>query len=147
MDKNHDWDIMAEWKTLVVSVTCTLMHGKEHERQDSWWMFLQHVRTLLIDSMYHRTTWLSNYLIYQQMTRGPIYKISYNLSQDYLNFIVMSTYGSDLRRANISLRNIVSHLRTQSQTILRFLKWTVPKKSLTPFVRCFVDYMTVVSWS
>jgi len=29
----------------------------------------------------------------------PIYKISYDLSQDYLKFIVRSTYDSDLQRA------------------------------------------------
>ena len=41
-------------------------------------------------------------------TRGPIYKISYDLSYDYRKFIVRSTYDSDLKRAEISLRNIVS---------------------------------------
>jgi len=39
---------------------------------------------------------------------GPIYKISYDLSYDYRKFIVRSTYDSDLKRAEISLRNIVS---------------------------------------
>jgi len=37
-------------------------------------------------------------------TRGPIYKISNDLSSNYLKFIVKSTYVSDLQRANISLR-------------------------------------------
>ena len=38
---------------------------------------------------------------------GPIYNISYDLSHDYLNFIVRSTYESDLQRAaDISLGNI-----------------------------------------
>jgi len=41
-------------------------------------------------------------------TRGLIYKISYNLSYDYLKFIVRSTYDSDLQRAKIYLGNIVS---------------------------------------
>ena len=41
-------------------------------------------------------------------TWGPIYKISYDLSYDYRKFIVRSTYDSDLKRAEISLRNIVS---------------------------------------
>jgi len=36
---------------------------------------------------------------------GPIYKIPY----DYLKIIVRSTYDSDLKRAKISLRNIVSY--------------------------------------
>ena len=39
---------------------------------------------------------------------GPIYKISYDLAYDYRKFIAKSTYGSDLERAEISLRNIVS---------------------------------------
>ena len=39
---------------------------------------------------------------------GPIYKISYDLSQDYLEFIVRSFYDSDLQGAKISLRNIIS---------------------------------------
>jgi len=40
--------------------------------------------------------------------RGPIYKISYDLAYDYRKFIVRSTDDSDLKRAKISLRNIVS---------------------------------------
>jgi len=40
--------------------------------------------------------------------RGTIYKISYDLSYDYRKFIVRSTYDSDLKCAEISLRNIVS---------------------------------------
>jgi len=39
---------------------------------------------------------------------GPIYKISYDLSYDCRKFIVRSTYDSDLKRVEISLRNIVS---------------------------------------
>ena len=39
---------------------------------------------------------------------GPIYKIPYDLSYDHRKFIVRSTYDSDLKRAEISLRNIVS---------------------------------------
>ena len=39
---------------------------------------------------------------------GPIYKISYDLSQDYRKFIVRSAYGSDLQRAKSSLGNVVS---------------------------------------
>ena len=42
------------------------------------------------------------------MSRGPIYKISYDLSYDYRTFIVTLTYDSDLKHAEISLRNIVS---------------------------------------
>ena len=40
--------------------------------------------------------------------RGPIYKISYDLAYDYRKFIAKSTYDSDLKCAEISLRNIVS---------------------------------------
>jgi len=40
---------------------------------------------------------------------GPIYTISYDLSYDYREFIVRSTYDSDLKRAEISVRNIVSY--------------------------------------
>ena len=43
-----------------------------------------------------------------QDTRGPIYQISYDLAYDYRKFIVRSTCDSDLKRAKISLRNIVS---------------------------------------
>jgi len=39
---------------------------------------------------------------------GPIYQISYDLAYDYRKFIAKSTYDSDLERAEISLRNIVS---------------------------------------
>ena len=39
---------------------------------------------------------------------GLIYKTSYDLSYDYRKFIVRSTHDSDLKRAKISLRNIVS---------------------------------------
>jgi len=40
--------------------------------------------------------------------RGPIYKLSYDLSQDYRKFIVTSAYDSDLQRAQSFLGNIVS---------------------------------------
>ena len=40
-------------------------------------------------------------------SQGPIYKISYHLSQDYRKFILRSTYDSDLQRANSSLENVV----------------------------------------
>ena len=41
-------------------------------------------------------------------TRGSIYNISYDLSYDCRKFIVRSTYDSDLKRAEIYLRNVVS---------------------------------------
>ena len=41
-------------------------------------------------------------------SRGPIYKISYDLTGDNRKFIVRSTYNTDLQRAKICLRNIVS---------------------------------------
>jgi len=34
------------------------------------------------------------------MFRGPIYKISYDLSYDYRKFIVRSPYDSDLKRSD-----------------------------------------------
>ena len=39
---------------------------------------------------------------------GPIYKISYDLSQDYRKFIVRSAYDSDLQHAKSSPGNINS---------------------------------------
>ena len=39
---------------------------------------------------------------------GPIFKISYDLSYDYVKFIVRSTHDTDLKCAKISLRNIIS---------------------------------------
>jgi len=43
-------------------------------------------------------------------TRGPIYKISYDLSYDYPKFIVRSTYDSDLKCAEISLSDDITIL-------------------------------------
>jgi len=52
--------------------------------------------------------WCSEFCItVATANRGPIYKISYDLSQDYRKFIVRSTYDSDLH-ATSSLGNIVS---------------------------------------
>ena len=57
------------------------------------------------------------------VSRGPIYKISYDWSYDYLKFIVRSTYDSDLQHAKISLTNVLSkYIRKLSPTILRFCK-------------------------
>jgi len=39
---------------------------------------------------------------------GPIDKISYDFSYDYLKFIVRLSYDSDLKHAMISFRNIIS---------------------------------------
>ena len=52
---------------------------------------------------------------------GPIYKTSYDLSQGYFKFIVRSTYDSDLQRASISLRNIVSYLRKLGGSVAEWL--------------------------
>jgi len=54
------------------------------------------------------TVWTLQGIVKRRYTGGPIYKISYDLSYDYSKFIVRSTYDSDLKRAEISLRNIVS---------------------------------------
>ena len=43
---------------------------------------------------------------------GPIYKISYDFSLHSLKFVVRSTYDSDFQRAETSLRDVVSYLRT-----------------------------------
>jgi len=44
----------------------------------------------------------------QLFALGQIYNISYDLSQDYLKFVVRSTYDMELKRAKISFSNIVS---------------------------------------
>ena len=46
--------------------------------------------------------------VVSQRKLAPIYKISYDLLYDYFKFIVRSSYDSDLKRAKISHRNIVS---------------------------------------
>ena len=53
-------------------------------------------------------------------TWGPIYKISYDLSYDYFKFIVRSTYDSDLKRAEISLRNIISYTVVYEHYLRRY---------------------------
>jgi len=82
-------------------------------------------------------------LLFGVRIRGPIYKISYDLSQDYREFIVTSAYDSDLQRAKSSRGISV----TLSQTILRFCKWIVSEKSLASFVRCLVNETSIVSRS
>ena len=47
---------------------------------------------------------------YKIFTWGPIYQISYDLSYSYLNFIVGSTYDSDLQCAKIYSRNTHTRL-------------------------------------
>jgi len=44
-----------------------------------------------------------------------IYKISYDLSQAYLKFIVRPTHYSALRCAKISVKNIVSEYKTDTE--------------------------------
>jgi len=44
-----------------------------------------------------------------------IYKISYDLSQDYLKFIVRPTHYSALRCAKISVKNIVREYKTDTE--------------------------------
>jgi len=43
------------------------------------------------------------------MIQGPDLKTSYDLSEDYLKFVVRLTYYSDLKHAKISLRNNVGY--------------------------------------
>jgi len=47
-------------------------------------------------------------MLHELVSRGPIYKISYDLSYDYRKFIVRSTYDSDLQSTKISFWNMVS---------------------------------------
>ena len=49
-----------------------------------------------------------------------IYKISYDLSYDYLKFVVRSTWDSDLQHAKISLRNIVSYNNNNNDRLTAF---------------------------
>ena len=69
---------------------------------------------------------------------GPISEKSYDLSKDYLKFIVKSTYDSDLRCAMISLRNIVRQLTNTISNDLRILQVNRTQKSLA-FARHFVN--------
>ena len=64
--------------------------------------------------------WWANYQNLQFYSKiwGPIYKTSYNLSHDYLNFIARSTYASDLQRGKISLGNIVKFTNTVSDDLV-----------------------------
>ena len=41
-----------------------------------------------------------------------MYKMSYDLSYNYLKFIVRPTYDSDSQHAEIDLRNVVSYTNT-----------------------------------
>ena len=47
-------------------------------------------------------------MIMQITITSPICTICYDLSQEYVQFIVRRTYDSDLQCAKISLKNIVS---------------------------------------
>ena len=76
---------------------------------------------------------------------GPIYKISYNLSYDYRKSIVRSTYDSDLKRAEISLGNIVSQFTNTIADDITILHVNLTLKSFPFIVRCCVNYTSVVS--
>jgi len=67
------------------------------------------------------------------------YKISYDLSHDYLKFIVRSTYDSDSRRAKISPRNIVSQFTNTISYDLAILQVNCTEEKPCAFVRCFVN--------
>jgi len=70
---------------------------------------------------------------------GRIYKISYNLSYDYRKSIVRSTYDSDLKRAEISLRNIVSQFTNTIADDITILHVNLTLKSFPFIARCCVN--------
>ena len=70
---------------------------------------------------------------------GPIYKISYNLSYDYRKSIVRSTYDSDLKRAEISLGNIVGQFTNTIADDITILHVNLTLKSFPFIVRCCVN--------
>ena len=71
-----------------------------------------------------------------EKSRGPVYKLSYDLSQDYRKFIIWSVTYNVLR---FLLGMSSANLRTLSQTILQFCKWSVSEKNLASIVRCCVN--------
>jgi len=72
-------------------------------------------------------------------TWRPIYKMSYDLSYDYRKFIVTSTYDSGLKRAEISLRNIVSQFTNTISNDITILHVNLTYKSFSFIVWCFVN--------
>jgi len=70
---------------------------------------------------------------------GPIYEISYNLPEDYLYFVVRSTCDRGLRRAKISLWNIVSQFTNTMLDDLTILQvnctWENPRALRKMFCR------------
>ena len=55
-------------------------------------------------------------------TWRTIYKISYDLSYDYLKFVVRSTYDCDSQRAKISLQDFISQFRNITSDDLTILQ-------------------------
>jgi len=66
-----------------------------------------------------------------------MYKISYDLAYDYRKFIVRSTYNSDIKRAEISLRNIANTI-SDDITILH-VNLTYEKLSIRCKMFCKLD--------
>ena len=66
-----------------------------------------------------------------------MYKISYDLAYDYRKFIVRSTYYSDIKRAEISLRNIANTI-SDDITILH-VNLTYEKLSIHCKMFCKLD--------
>ena len=65
--------------------------------------------------------------------RGPIYKISHDLSYYYLKLIVRSSYDSDLQRAKISLRNSLPADRVDFSSYAAF-KQTIEQINFSQFL-------------
>jgi len=79
--------------------------------------------------------------VYVLIVWGPIYQIFYDLSYNYRTCIVRSTYDSDLKRAEISLRNIVSqftNIISDDITILH-VNLTYEKLSIHCNMLCTLD--------
>ena len=82
----------------------------------------------------------SNNAVDEIKTRDPIYKISYDLSY---KFIVRSIYDSDLKRAEISLRNIVSLFTNTIYDDITILHVNLTYEKLS--IHCKMNHKIVVT--
>jgi len=102
---------------------------------------VQQAADLLYSMLYNKSTKKSEQVLgpnVQNILRFIVYRM----------FIVRSTYDNDLKVLKFLSGMPQANFRTLSQTILQLLcKWIFPKKSLAPFVGCFVNLTSVVSRS